>query len=135
MKIQRTGKCGLILSKNKSSIGISHIPLDEGIFKIVVRFLFVDNFFLRLLRLMCSRSRCRLLVFRIAEIGLTHRFPERRACDEIAQVARRVISRYGPRRVRSRGSRAGTDAERALSASRPARHQRYALTGLPDNRP
>jgi len=31
--------------------------------------------------------------------------------------------------VRPRGSRAGTDAERALSARRSSRHQRNALTG------
>jgi len=55
--------------------------------------------------------------------------------DALAGTACRALRRIGAHRVRPRGSRAGTDAERALSASRPARHQRYALTGLPDNRP
>jgi hypothetical protein len=41
----------------------------------------------------------------------------------------------GARRVRLRGGRAEFGAERAPSARRSSRHQRNALTGLPDSEP
>jgi hypothetical protein len=53
----------------------------------------------------------------------------------VAEMARRAFRPVAAHWVRPRGSRAGPSAERAFSAKRPARHQRYALTGEPDSEP
>jgi hypothetical protein len=50
-------------------------------------------------------------------------------------LRRRMATLFVLLGVRLRGGRAEFGAERALSARRSSRHQRHALTGLPDSEP